>query len=366
MIDNSNTKAEIFKEFKRLRTEAESRAVELPDVVVSCSVRSTKADLLAAVRALEKCISDNEPKQVTLEDVLTSDDEDRRPDKAADKPEIPPAESIYKEDEELKLLNQDIIGKIHSLEQAKAIREKELESLQEFEQELEKTVLMLNNLNEKYLSEEVIHNSGLKEEKDRAEEELEKLKLELGDKKERAEERLSLLKESFENRIKERDEKRRTETEEFLYNLKILRSKEDDDWADESNKRNAALDGIKEEIDRLNEEIKEKEILIPDLKEELDRLPELLEKSRKEGAEERKEELESDFAHRSAIQRMDAEAEIKSLERKIEGLNEDNEALKAERNIIQDKLDKAYEESNKLYLQTIQSTGGVKILSKLE
>ena len=63
---------------------------------------------------------------------------------------------------------------------------------------------------------------------------------------------------------------------------------------------------------------------------------------------------------------VDAEAEIKSYERKIEGLREDYDAMKADRAVIQEKLDKAYEESNKLYLQTIQSTGGVKILSNVE
>ena len=44
----------------------------------------------------------------------------------------------------------------------------------------------------------------------------------------------------------------------------------------------------------------------------------------------------------------------------------DYDAVLLEKNAIQEKLDKAYEESNKLYMQTVQSTGGVKILSNLD
>ena len=274
--------------------------------------------------------------------------------------------SYCKEDEELKLLNQDIVEKIHSLEQAKSLREKEYSDLLVFEEELEKTVSMLNSLNERFISEENAHNERLQGEKSGTENELSDLEEELGKKRDEAERRLLELKESFEKRQAERDELRKNETETYLYDLKILRGKEDDAWDDEKNKRNTAIDNLEEEITRLNEELKEKETLVPALKEKLDKLPGEIRKSKEEGAAAKEKELEQEFSHRAAMFKMDADAEIKTLERSIESLKEDYEALKAEREVVRDKLDKAYEESNKLYLQTIQSTGGVKIISNLD
>ncbi len=373
MFDNSNTKAEIFEEYKRLINEAREKGIDYPSKAGSCTVRSTKADLLSAVLMLEKCIDAGEPEQMTIDDISYGEEKpvikqqnDNIENKEAPEPREFPEVKIIKEDEELKLLNQDIVEKIHSLEQARSFREKEYSEVLTFEKELEKTVSMLNSLNESYISEENALNERLQEEKCETEKEIEELDKELGERREEAEKRLSELKEGFENRKSERDEMRKTETEAYLYDLKILRSKEDDAWDDEKNKRNAAIDSLEEEIKRLNDEIKEKESIVPALKEKLDRLPGELQKAREEGAAVREKELEQEFSHKASILKMDADAEIKSLERSIESLNEDYEALKAEREVIREKLDKAYEESNKLYLQTIQSTGGVKIISNLD
>ena len=50
----------------------------------------------------------------------------------------------------------------------------------------------------------------------------------------------------------------------------------------------------------------------------------------------------------------------------IDNLENDYEEKIKERDNLRVKLDKAYEESNKLYLQTVQSTGGIKILGGSE
>jgi outer membrane murein-binding lipoprotein Lpp len=63
------------------------------------------------------------------------------------------------------------------------------------------------------------------------------------------------------------------------------------------------------------------------------------------------------------MSKKDAEASIQNLTSQIETLKEDYNAVLIEKQAIQEKLDKAYEDSNKLYMQTVQSTGGIKILN---
>lgn len=372
MVDINNTKAEILEEFKRLLDLAGEEGIDIPEKVLGCSNRSTKADLLSAVKLLSKSIKNGKDTQSTGEQMSLEDIayDERKSETTEDSTKEEKQTKIKKtriaEEDELKLLNQDIVEKIQSLEKAKAYREQEYRDLLQFEEELEKTVFMLNGFNDRFSAEEKARKEKLKDEKERNDREIEKLELELKEKKTEAEAKLEELKIHFSEMESERDGVRSTEQEAFLYEQKVLRKKEDDAWEDERNRRTAAIKGIEDEIKKLEEELSLKEAIIPELKEKLDKLPEQLDKAREEGAEEREGELNREFAHRASIVKMDAEAEIKSYERKIEGLREDYDAMKADRAVIQEKLDKAYEESNKLYLQTIQSTGGVKILSNVE
>ena len=105
---------------------------------------------------------------------------------------------------------------------------------------------------------------------------------------------------------------------------------------------------------------------VSELEEKLSRLPAMIESARTEGAAAREKELVEQYAHENALAKKDEEAAVSSLEGRIRSLSEDYEALLAEKIDLQQKLDKAYEDSNKLYIQTIQSTGGVKILGRPE
>ncbi|MBQ7724020.1 MAG: hypothetical protein IJT63_00300 [Lachnospiraceae bacterium] len=372
MIDINNTKAEILEEFKRLLDLADKEGIDIPEKALGCSNRSNKADLLSAVKLLEKSFKNGKDthspgEQMSLEDISYGEGKSETAENITkEQKQTRNEKTRIAEEDELKLLNQDIVEKIQSLEKARAFREQEYRDLLQFEEELEKTVSMFNEFNERFSLEERVREEKLKNEKDKSNEEIGKLELELKEKRIVAEEKLEELKRSFSDKENERDNLRSTEQEAFLYEQRILRKKEDDAWEDEKNKRTAAVESIEDEIKKLEEELSLKESLIPELKEKLDKLPEQLDKARAEGAREREEELNREFAHRASIVKMDAEAEIKSYERKIESLREDYDAMKADRAVIQEKLDKAYEESNKLYLQTIQSTGGVKILSNVE
>ena len=105
---------------------------------------------------------------------------------------------------------------------------------------------------------------------------------------------------------------------------------------------------------------------VSELEEKLSRLPSMLESARAESAAAREKELVEQYAHENALAKKDEEAAVSSLEGRIRSLSGDYEALLVEKTDLQQKLDKAYEDSNKLYIQTIQSTGGVKILGRPE
>ena len=64
--------------------------------------------------------------------------------------------------------------------------------------------------------------------------------------------------------------------------------------------------------------------------------------------------------------RREAQAQLSTLENMLSNLKDDYEAGMKERDNLRIKLDKAYEENNKLYIQTVQSAGGIKILGNSE
>ena len=133
-------------------------------------------------------------------------------------------------------------------------------------------------------------------------------------------------------------------------------------WADEKSSREQELIKLEKETSVLQEQLEGLLKSVPDYEKKLDEMPILLDTAMHEGEKEREEEMKIEQEHQTIIFRKDADAAIKNLEQKIASLNDDYEALLAEKETVQAKLDKAYDDSNKLYLQTVQSTGGIKIL----
>ncbi len=180
------------------------------------------------------------------------------------------------------------------------------------------------------------------------------------------EEKLENVKNGIEETKKNRDLARQSETEQYNYDLSVKQRREDDVWTDEAAKKELLLKSLDTEIKALQEQLEAEEKLVPELEEKLSQLPAMIEGARAEGAAAREKELLEQYDHENALAKKDEEAAVSSLEGRIKSLSEDYEALLSEKTVLQQKLDKAYEESNKLYIQTIQSTGGVKILGRPE
>ena len=266
----------------------------------------------------------------------------------------------------MKLLNQEMKNKINSLDMATQLRKSRYEELITLERELENAVTMINKMRAEAEIKKDEHEKALLEKKDKVCTELRNQEEQVAQQLGEAEQRLKELQENIEKKKEAREQSRKAEEEQYAYEQSVLQKKEDDNWADDSAKRKAALEEMKAENGKLLSEIDAQEKEVPDLQEKLNRLPAMIDKARTEGAEKREKELTEEYEHQTLLSQKDAEAAVKALERKIDSLRKDYEIKLEERNVVQEKLDKAYEESNKLYIQTIQSTGGVKILSGME
>ncbi len=388
MVNENNTKSELLQEYKRLTKLASKSKIEISPEIARLGERSKKANLLDGVMKLENLLKEQETEkqdkktkvpdgQLSLNDIAHSYIENntdvlndflipKDENKIHTAREAAKPKDIDKEDDDLKLLNQEIRNKISSLDTATQLRKDRYDELITLERELENTVAMINKMRAEAESKKDEHERALLEKKDNEctglRDQEEQVAQQLGE----AERRLKELHDSIEQKKETRDRSRKVEEEQYAYEQSVLQKKEDDNWADDSAKRRSALEEMKAENGKLLSEIEAQEKEVPDLQEKLNRLPTMIDKARADGAERREKELLEEYEHQTLLSQKDAEAAVKVLERKIDSLRKDYELKLEERNIVQEKLDKAYEESNKLYIQTIQSTGGVKILSGME
>ena len=380
MVNENNTKVELLQEYKRLTKLASKGKMEISPEIARLGERSKKADLLDGVMKLEKLLEAKETEkqdkktdapdgQLSLNDIAYSYVENSKEaleNKIQTVREASKPKGIDKEDDDLKLLNQEMKNKINSLDMATQLRKSRYEELITLERELENAVTMINKMRAEAELKKDEHEKALLEKKDNVCTELRNQEEQVAQQLGEAEQRLKELQENIEKKKEAREQSRKAEEEQYAYEQSVLQKKEDDNWADDSAKRKAALEEMKAENGKLLSEIDAQEKEVPDLQEKLNRLPAMIDKARTDGAEKREKELTEEYEHKTLLSQKDAEAAVKALERKIDSLRKDYEIKLEERNVVQEKLDKAYEESNKLYIQTIQSTGGVKILSGME
>lgn len=360
MISEKNTKQELLDEYKRLVSEVKKIGADIPSEAKGIGTKSTKADILSAIRMLQK--SDSSSASAVSESpvpvkVKTS---------ASTKPVRPAARSATEEENDLNYLKPEIRDEIEALNTAKELRKKEYAELLAIEEELVKFVAMINENKRKNISQEESHTLQKAELEERLAESAESVTVKG---QEMLDEANSLYDEAVEKIAKDKEElelQRSVEEEQYRYKLTKSRKEEDDLWSDELAVREEIIDEIKAEIAELQAEIESKESLVAELQAKIDEIPQLIEKAKQEGADAKEKELGKEHGYKTNMAKKDAEVASQSLQKQIDRLKADYDAVLLEKNAIQEKLDKAYEESNKLYMQTVQSTGGVKILSNLD
>ncbi len=373
MVSEKNTKNEILEAYQSLSRKAAAQKLEIPQRASGLNARSTKGELLEGAVILDRLIEKAATAPVKQKEAPSVKETKESTVTVKPKPEEVKATaghqvkvSYDKEEDELKLLNKAIIDKVHSLREAEAALEKENSGLDDLSGELQTFVIMINEYRQRFLTERETHEATLAGKEAEIKEKDKSLTEELQNRLLGAEERLENIKAGIEEKKIIRDLARADETEQYNYDISVKQRKEDDIWADEAAKKELLLKSLDAEIKALQEQLEAEEKLVPELEEKLSQLPAMIEGARAEGAAAREKELLEQYDHENALAKKDEEAAVSSLEGRIKSLSEDYEALLSEKTVLQQKLDKAYEESNKLYIQTIQSTGGVKILGRTE
>jgi len=375
-------------EYTRLKEEAERKRINLPEELAGLNKNYTKAEFLEAAEGIDRLLAgqaESDGEQMSLnvghsakrtmqkspehEDSIAK--EEQRIEAAEEWTEAKKTGGTGRvkadaRDMGFDMLAPEIIEKIRAMESIKEERMQEFNSLIRLEDRLNELAIMTNNRRETYFSRIRKQQESLEKNASENAAALESIQESNKQKIEEMQTRLDNMKKDMEQALKERDNERANEKEKYEYELAIKQKLEDDLWEDECEAREKKLTELKLEIETLSGQQKEKEEIVDSLQASLDDLPVILEKVRQEAEKEREKELTRENERQTALAREDAKAACDILEQKIKALQEDYDALLAEKEVIQAKLDKAYDDSNKLYLQTVQSTGGIKILGNGE
>lgn len=360
MVSDKNTKQEILEEYRRLIAEVKSKGKTVPKSATGFNSKNNKADIISAIDQLLGVLNGNgivSGNTTTMETTNSKPTVTKRDSSS---------KNVKKEDTDLSYLNQEIIEKIEALNSAKTLKKEEYNNILAIEQELVKFVGMINqNKNISMAQEEsqqeaqLIHEDNIKQLEAQAEENIQ-------NNLNTANEKVAQIEEDIQKAAEKVQKDRAVEEEAYTYQVNKEIKEEDDAWDDVVAKRKYAISQVEAEISVLQAEIDSKADLVVELNAKLAEVPTLVEQAKANGAEQKEKELGKEYGYKSTMSKKDAEAAVQSLKNQIANLEEDYQAVLAEKQSIQDKLDKAYEESNKLYMQTVQSTGGVKILSNSE
>lgn len=366
MVTDKNTKQEILDEYKKLVAKAKEKKITIPAKATGITSKNNKTDMLNAVRLLE-----NEIKNVTSSVPVVFNvpvPSEPAPETVTENIEKPAPEkkntiSKPKEDNDLSYLNQEIVEKIQALDTAKSLKKAEYNDILAIEQELIKFVEMINSRKTHGLLQAELHKSADESQKEK----IEKMKADAEENNksaiENAEKELEELKISIEDNKKKLENERAVEEEAYSYKIGEEKKKVDDTWNDEVARREEKISSIEATISEISAEIDSKAELKAELEAKLAELPELIKKAEEEGATAKEKELGREYGYKSSKAKKEAENNIQALQEEIEMLRKDFDDALAEKQAIQIKLDKAYESNNALYMQTVQSTGGVKILN---
>lgn len=364
MVSEKNTKAEIYKEYEELIRRAYSDDIDVPDDIDGLTAKETKSVLLEAVEELQDMIGEvyTEYEHVSF-DTETGATTPEKPDRTVPSRE---SKSRFVMGTGIDILNSDILEKIKAIEDTVNFRREILSNLDELESELSAFIDIINNDRKKYSDTVLFGKQKLEAEIQKKQAELNAATADNETAIEAVSKHLEEVRGEIERKKQLRDEQRAEEEEQYEYDQKIQISREDDAWEDRSSKREQAIRVMNDNIQSLREELRDKEKCVPDLQAKLEKLPELLEKARKDGAEERRKEMEEENNHQVELSKRNSAAQYEEIEHMLDNLKNDYEERLQERDNLRIKLDRAYEESNKLYIQTVQSTGGIKILAGTE
>ena len=159
---------------------------------------------------------------------------------------------------------------------------------------------------------------------------------------------------------------RTRENEEFQYNLKRTRGKEDNLWEDKKSERESELSKRENIAKDLLSDAESKIEYIKELEEKVTNIPQLLQSERETCEELLTEKLKKEHEYASTLAEKDYQSTIKLLEDKISFLEKELDFSGKTVKELQNKLDKAYTEMRELATKTVESASGFKIIGNTD
>lgn len=159
---------------------------------------------------------------------------------------------------------------------------------------------------------------------------------------------------------------RAREKEEFDYNLKRTRSKENDEWNDEKEAREKEMSEKETDLANRISAVEVREAKMAELEQKVDSIPTLVEEAEKKGKEEGKAEADKSHAFEKRALEKSAEYEKNLLQAKIDSLTESIEELKTKNADLAKKLDDAYTRNQELATTVAKNSGSTTYVTQAD
>lgn len=291
--------------------------------------KNTKKEILEALRIAEEKLAERRSVNTTTADIVRVK-------------EVETMKQSAKEIVNMNILNNEIVEKYNGLMQTVDMLEREIQELHEVKAGLDTLEALMivhankeKELNEKHAEQQANFDKLMTEKKEAAENEIAELKA-------RYSKLSSELREEYAEAKKSLEKQRLREAEEYAYNLKRERAKEDDIWADKKAAREKEL-ALREEAVVLREaDVAFLETEVEALNTELKEVQEKAKLDIAQALKDGEAKAEKVCAIKIAGIQKDAKWEKEILEREIKSLKASLESKSAECDTLSKKLDEAY------------------------
>lgn len=256
---------------------------------------------------------------------------------------------------EQNIFSKELNDKFNDLQTAIAAEENRLEELYGVGREVQKLALVIEAGRERSAA----INAEQSEKEEAAKKSLESLRADYSQKS-------AELHAEHETTLKKLKMERTREAEEYQYNLKRTRDKENNAWADEKATREAELQRREAQAAEMLAEAESKAEYIQSLEQKVESIPSLLAAENESAVAATTEKLNQEYSYQSQLAEMERKNMVARLEDKAAYLEKELEAYSKSVKELQGKLDKAYSEIRDLASKTVESASGVKIISNQE
>ena len=252
---------------------------------------------------------------------------------------------------EQNIFSLELNNKFKDLQAAIAAEEARLQELYDVSAGLQKLALVIESGRERQAKIDSENNDKIEE----AKANLEALKTDYALKK-------SELQEEHDTLAKKLKIERAREAEEFQYNLKRQREKENNAWSDEKTTREYDLSKKEEQAQAILAEAEGKSEYIKALEAKTEAIPALIESEKKLAVDSAIAGLAKEYEYKTALSEKDYQNSLSRQNDKITYLEKELDSVIKTNAALQNKLDKAYTELRELATKTVESASGVKII----